>query len=205
MVKLANKNKLNRTFSGTQKKKKKKETIETVLTAKASKLKMLLKMLIISLYSWSTTSWGRGKKAKLRLRQPLANINECVEATQFKLTFSTNKGNSTLFNNWKIPVAWTYIMMGSKNTSSSLQCLLWVSWLEVAELFIESSSYCGFVSFLHSEFKRCCSSGWRGWDMKLTGSSSESRCSVERIKMSLCEITSEAFKILFFLLIVLSQ
>lgn len=131
----------------------------------------------------------------------MANINECVEATQFKLTFSTNKGNSTLFNNWKIPVAWTYIMMGSKNTSSSLQCLLWVSWLEVAELFIASSSYCGFVSFLHSEFKRCCNSVRRGWDMKLTRSTPQSRCSTEmrELKCLFVESQVKLLKFYFFL------
>lgn len=132
---------------------------------------MLHKMLVIAQYFWSATSCGRGVKSQANVRQPLANINECVEATQFKLTYSTNKGNSTLFNNWKIPVAWTYIMMGSKNTSSSLQCLLWVSWLELGELFIGNSSCCGCVSFLHSEVRKCCGSVRRGCDMILAGSS----------------------------------
>ena len=132
---------------------------------------MLHKMLVIVQNFWSAASCGRGAKSQANVKQPLANINECVEATQFKLTFSTNKGNSTLFNNWKIPVAWTYIMMGSENTSSSLQCLLRVSWLELAELFIGKSSYCGCVSFLHSEVKRCCGSVRRGCYMIPIGSS----------------------------------
>lgn len=124
-------------------------------------------MLVIIQYFWSAASGGRGVKSQANVQQPLANTNGGVEATQFKLTFPTNKGKSTLFNNWKIPVAWTYIITGSENTSSSLQCLLWVSWLELAELFIGNSSYCECGSFLHSEVKRCCGSVRRGCDMTL--------------------------------------
>lgn len=136
---------------------------------------MLCKMWVIIQYSRSAPSRGRGLKSQANVKQPLANTNECIEATQFKLTFSTNKGNSTLFNNWKIPVAWTYIMTGSKNLPCSACCGFHGWSLLNYSLETVNSSYCGYGCFF-CRSQGCHGSVRRGCDMILTGSSPVLTC-----------------------------